>query len=53
MRAMSEKNNLKVKIQTGVDYGVGGSIGREILVITAPDGKVCGCTKEEFFAGGI
>jgi len=53
MEAMSEKNNLKVKIQTGVDYGLGGSIGREILVITGPDGNVCGCTKDDFFAGGI
>lgn len=53
MKAMSETNNLKVKIQTGGDYGLGGSLGREILVITGPDGEVCGCTKEEFFAGGI
>ncbi len=53
MEAMSEKNNLKVKIQTGVDYGIEGGFGREILIITGPDGKACGCKKEEFFAGGI
>ena len=53
MNAMSERNNLKVKIQTGADAGIGGSIGREILVITDPRGDKCGCTKEEFFAGGI
>lgn len=53
MTAMSETNNLKVKIQTGVDAGIGGSIGREILVITDPRGDKCGCFKKDFFAGGI
>ena len=56
MMAMSEINNKKVKIQTGSDYGldgIGGSIGNKILVITGYDGKVCGCLKEKFFAGGI
>ena len=53
MKAMSETNNLKVRIQTGADFGVGGSIGREILVITDPRGDRCGCYKKDFFAGGI
>ena len=50
---MSERNNGKIKIQTGPDYGLGGGFGQEILVITDPDGSVCGCKKEDFFAGGI
>jgi len=53
MRFMSEKNDVKIKIQTGNDYGIGGKFGGEILVITDPNGRVCGCKKEDFFAGGI
>ena len=54
MRFMSEKNDAKIKIQTGNDYGLGGSgIGSKILIITDPNGSVCGCKKEDFFAGGI
>ncbi len=53
MRAMSENNSLKVKIQTGTDYGIGKSFANEILVITDPGGGVCGCRKSDFFEGGI
>ena len=52
MTAMSENNDLKVKIQTGTDYGVDRSANK-VLIITDPDGRVCGCLKKDFFAGGI
>ena len=53
MKAMSENNSLKVKIQTGTDYGISDSIAQKILVLTDPRGDVCGCLKKDFFAGGI
>ena len=53
MNAMSENNSLKVKIQTGTDYGIGKSFANKILVITDPRGEVCGCLKSDFFEGGV
>ena len=50
MRFMSEKNDAKIKIQTGTDYGLNHD---GMLVITDPSGRVCGCFKDDFFAGGI
>jgi hypothetical protein len=35
-------NNLPIKVETDGKYS-------EILIITQPDGKQCGCNKSEFF----
>lgn len=53
MTALAEENDLKFKIQTGRDYGIDKSWANKILVITDPNGRVCGCLKDDFFAGGI
>jgi Na+-translocating ferredoxin:NAD+ oxidoreductase RnfG subunit len=53
MRYMSESNSEKIKIQTGTDAGFTGKFGREVLIITDPIGKVCGCRKSDFFEGGV
>ncbi len=53
MRFMSESNSEKIKIQTGTDAGFTGSIGKDVLIITDPIGKVCGCLKKDFFDGGV